>query len=163
MKVNWQQSWGGYPSWDALAWYGLPPLGLKDGDQRPPGHATQSDMMRLGLCRYLDATGKQLMPEPQNIWRMPTTDELVRSLVHHGENAGCARQEELGKVHCEQSPDKETPLWAPDQPPIYMWSGEEYDEEEAFFVSYNGWVKKQPKSWGNPRHGYRCVREPSSP
>ncbi|MBE9522295.1 MAG: hypothetical protein IME95_03815 [Proteobacteria bacterium] len=94
---------------------------------------------------------------------MPTTDELVRSLVYHGENAGCDWDGRLDKVACNQIPDKETPLWAPDQAPIYMWSGEEYSDEEAFFVSYNGWVKIQPKSWGNPRHGYRCVRESAVP
>ena len=94
---------------------------------------------------------------------MPTTEELVRSLIYHGENAGCEWDGSLDKVICSQTPDKETPLWAPDQPPIYIWSGEEYSDEEAFFVSYNGWVKIQPKPWGNPRHGYRCVREPTGP
>ncbi len=160
---NWQQSWGGYPSWDALAWYGLLPIGLKDGDNLPAGHASQVDMAQTGLCRFLDETGKQLMTQPQDIWRMPTTKELVRSLIYHGENAGCEWDGSLDKVTCSQTPDKETPLWAPDQPPIYMWSGEEYSTEDAFFVSYNGWVKIQPKTWGNPRHGYRCVREPAAP
>jgi hypothetical protein len=65
-----------------------------------------------------------------------------------------------GKAKCRHTPDKETPLWAPDQPPIYLWSGDECDGERAYYVSYNGWVKQQPKSWGNPRHSYRCVREP---
>ncbi len=120
-------------------------------------------MAQTGLCRFLDETGKQLMPQPQEFWRMPTTDELVRSLIYHGENAGCEWDGSLDKVACNQTPDKETPLWAPDQAPIYMWSGEEYSDEEAFFVSYNGWVKIQPKSWGNPRHGYRCVRESALP
>jgi len=160
---NWQQSWGGYPGWDALAWYGLLPIGLKNGDSLPAEYATQLDMENTGLCRFLDETGKQLMPQPQEIWRMPTTDELVRSLVYHGENAGCVWDGSLDKVACNQTPDKETPLWAPDQAPIYMWSGEEYSDEEAFFVSYNGWVKIQPKPWGNPRHGYRCVREQAVP
>ena len=26
--------------------------------------------------------------------------------------------------------------------------------------SYNGAFNSQPKTWGNPRHSYRCVREP---
>jgi hypothetical protein len=100
---------------------------------------------------------------------MPTTDEIVRSLVRHGENAGCALRQaqdgawdgESGEADCRTSPDKETPLWAPDQPPIYYWSADEYDEHEAYYVGYNGrGVYSQKKSWGNPRHGYRCVREP---
>ncbi len=157
---NWKQPWGGYPSWDMLAWYGRPPVGMKTGDALPPGHATQAEMAETGLCRYLNESGGRLMTEPQNIWRMPTTDELVRSLAFRGENAGCEWDGRAGRAQCRKTPDKETPLWAPDQPPIYLWSGEEADDEEAWFVSYNGWVKKQPKSWGNPRHGYRCVREP---
>ena len=65
------------------------------------------------------------------------------------------------QVVCSRcQPDLETPLWAPDEAPIYYWVGDEYNEENAYYVSYNGWVKRQPKSWGNPRHGYRCVREP---
>ncbi len=157
---NWKQPYGGYPSWDMLAWYGREPVGMKLEDDRPPGHATQADMDATGLCRYLDASGEHLMPEPQNIWRMPTTDELVRSLVKRGENAGCLWDGHSDKAQCRQTPDKETPLWAPDLPPIYMWSGEEANEQEAYYVSYNGHIDQQPKSWGNPRHGYRCVREP---
>ncbi len=157
---NWRQPWGGYPSWDMLAWYGRPPVGLKTGEAFRPGHATQADMERTGLCRYLDASGQWLMPERQDIWRMPTTEEIVGSLVHHGESAGCAWDGKAGRVKCARRPDKETPLWAPDEPPIYYWSGEEAGPEEAWYVSYNGRVGKQPKDWGNPRHGYRCVREP---
>ena len=160
---NWRQSWGGYPSWEDLAWYGVPPVGLKTDDHLPILSATQGDMARSGLCRYLDDTGLTLMPQPQNIWRMPTTDEIVRSLGLHGENAGCEWAGELGEVNCLLVPDKETPLWAPAQPPIYIWSGDEYDDEEAYYVSYNGRVQVQHKSWGNPRHGYRCVREPLGP
>ena len=28
----------------------------------------------------------------------------------------------------------------------------------AWFLA--GWINKQPKQWGNPRHGYRCVKAP---
>ncbi|MGB9301771.1 MAG: hypothetical protein WCD51_14435 [Anaerolineae bacterium] len=43
----------------------------------------------------------------------------------------------------------------------HYWSADEYDEQEAYYVSYHGSiVSYQPKSWGNPRHGYPCVREP---
>ena len=48
----------------------------------------------------------------------------------------------------------------PDMEPVYYWAADEGENErEAVYVSYNGWVKEQPKSWGNPRHGYRCVKE----
>ena len=153
---NWQQAGGWHPSWDHIAFYGVPPLGLK----LMTGHATQGDMDATNLCRYLGADGLTLLDEPQGIWRMPTTDEVVRSLVRHGENAGCAWNGQAGSADCRVRPDKETPLWAPDRPPIYYWTADEYDERDAWYVSYNGMIDHQPKDWANPRHGYRCVREP---
>lgn len=153
---NWRQSWGGYPSWDSLATYGVPPVGLKQGGPR----ATADDMARTGLCAYLDATGESLTAEPLHLWRMPTVDEFVGSLTRRGESAGCAWDGTIGRTGCRTPPDKETPLWAPDQPPIYMWTSERSDTD-AWYVNYQGFVAHQSKAFGNPRHGYRCVREPS--
>ena len=153
---NWQQDFGGYPSWRALAQYGAAPVGL-DTEKGP---ATEVDMQETGLCAYLTADGTALSDTPVNIWRMPTVDELARSLSLHGENAGCVWEGELGKLACALLPDKETPLWAPDESPVYYWAGELFDEENAYYVSYTGFVARQPADWGNPRHGYRCVREP---
>ncbi|MBC7250071.1 MAG: hypothetical protein H5T62_07285 [Anaerolineae bacterium] len=157
---NWKQSWGGYPSWDMIALYGVPPVGFGDKPGYENQYATAEDMQTTGLCRYLSEDGTTLLTEPQDIWRMPTTDEIVRSLVRGGENAGCLWDGESDKAVCERQPNKETPLWAPDEEPIYYWSADEYDEREAYYVSYNGWIGQQAKDWGNPRHGYRCVREP---
>jgi hypothetical protein len=165
---NWQQPWGGYPSWNAIALYGLAPVGpdwqdkpgygqLEDGSWR---HASGEDMARNNLCLYLGEDGLTLMDEPQYIWRMPTVDEYVRSFARHGENAGCEWNGELGRpVTCEVRPDKETPLWAPDLAPIYYWAAEAYNDQDAFFVSYNGFVNATRKLNGNPRHSHRCVRE----
>ena len=142
---NWEQSWGGYPSWQQIALYGVPPVGLEDkpgyGRQGvgEPIFATGEDMAKTNLCLYLDLTGSVLLDEPQNIWRMPTTDELVRSLGRHGENAGCEWQEEFrAQVQCAVLPDKESPLWSTDHAAIYYWAADSF----------------------NPRHSYRCVREP---
>jgi hypothetical protein len=157
---NWKQPWGGYPSWDHIALYAVPPVGIRDKPGYEGLHATSKDMEATGLCRYLSEDGLTLMAEPQDIWRMPTTDEIVRSLAKHGQNAGCDWDGETGWADCEITPDKETPLWAPNQPPIYYWSGDEYDEQRAYYISNNGSVARQPKDWGNPRHSYRCVREP---
>lgn len=156
---NWQQPAGWNPSWDRLARYGLPPVGLKDAQQME-GHATEADMREAGLCHYLSADGRTLLDTPQDVWRMPTTDELVRSLVRGGEHAGCTWDGTEGRVDCHVRPDKELPLWAPEQSAIYYWSADAYDAEKAWYVSYNGHVSRQPKDWGNPRHGHRCVREP---
>ena len=161
---NWRQPEGWNPSWDRLAWYGLPPVGLEDKPgvpaTGPSGHATQAEMEATGLCRYLAEDGLTLMDEPQDIWRMPTTDEMVRSLVKRGENAGCTWNGDKGRATCRVWPDKETPLWSSEQSAIYYWTGDEYDADRAWYVSYNGWARYQSKSWGNPRHGHRCVREP---
>jgi hypothetical protein len=163
---NWQQEWGGYPSWQALALYGLPPVGMND----KPGYghteagtifAGQDEMALYNLCLYLNAAGDQLMDTPQDIWRMPTTEELVLSLVRHGENAGCGWPVEIGqRAECVTRPDKESPLWATDMAPIYYWSADSYNEEDGYFVAYNGTVNTAYKLGGNPRHGYRCVRVP---
>lgn len=155
---NWKQPWGGYPSWDMIALYDAPPVGFGDKPGYKGRHATQENMETTGLCRYLSEDGTTLMPEPQDIWRMPTTDEIVRSLVRDGENAGCTWNSESGSADCIRQPNKDTPLWAPDEEPIYYWSADEYNEYEAYYVSYNGRISHQPKDWGNPRHSYRCVR-----
>ena len=163
---NWKQPWGGYPSWDQIALYGVPPAGWGDKPGFENRHAAAQDMEETCICRYLSADGKTLMDEPQDIWRMPTTDEIVRSLVGEGKNAGCIWNEDSGKADCIRQPNKDTPLWAPDEEPIYYWSADEYDEESAWYVPYTGGVRYGgvighiPKGWGNPRHGYRCVREP---
>lgn len=157
---NWQQPWGGYPSWDSLAYYGVQPVGLVDKPVEKVQHAGERDMQAIGLCRYLSADGSVLTATPQDIWRMPTVGEIVASLALHGENAWCEWHGEVGRADCALSPDKETPLWAPDEPPVYYWTANAHDDENAYYVSYLAYVQRQPKDWGNPRHGYRCVREP---
>jgi hypothetical protein len=166
---NWKQPWGGYPSWQDLALYGVPPVGLND----KPGYGRQGDeyvttvfagareMAQTQLCRYLSADGTTLLDEPQDVWRMPTTDEVVRSLGRHGENAGCAWQGEVRvQAECAIQPDKESPLWSTDVPVIYYWTADAYDEQRGVYVAFNGAVNASYKLGGNPRHGYRCVREP---
>ena len=142
-----------------LAVVGVPPVGLKTGRETGMRHATADDMARTGLCAYLNAEGTALMSEPQHIWRMPTADEYVRSLTRDGKAAGCAWNGERGRMKCSRQPDKETPLWNPDDPPIYMWTSEQ-SATDAWFVNYQAFVSHQPKGFGNPRHGYRCVKDP---
>jgi len=154
---NWEQPWGGYPSWNSIALYGVSPVGLDDKNV----FATQEDMLHTNLCLYLSADGLTLEDKPQNIWRMPTTDEIVLSLGRHGANAGCKWQGEFREqVNCEILPDKESPLWSTDVPVIYYWTSDSYSENQGYFVAYNGTVSASYKKGGNPRHGYRCVRDP---
>lgn len=156
---NWKQDFGGYPSWDSLATYGIEPIGL-DSEKLNGAHAIARDMENFNLCVFLSENGMSLLSDPQNIWRFPTVDEIAGSLSQNNQNAGCKWNGETGKLKCKLSPDKETPLWAPDEPPVYYWAADSYDYESAYFVSYSGWVSRQPKNWGNPRHGYRCVKNP---
>jgi len=165
---NWLQPWGGYPSWQRIALYGVPPLGLDDKPgygRRVDGagegvYATAADMAERNLCRYLSADGTTLLDQPQDLWRMPTTDEVVRTLGRHGMNAGCVWRGNLGQAECAVRPDKESPLWAADQAPVYYWTADAYSDDQGYFVAYNGMVNATYKLGGNPRHGYRCVREP---
>ena len=155
-------------SWDDLALYGVPPVGIHSERKlaSEEAHATGVDMETTGLCRYLSQDGTTLMSEPQDIWRLPTADEVVCSLVRRGENAACTWDGESLTADCREQPNKDSPLWAADESPIYYWTADEYDETSAWYVPYTGGLKygglitHQPKSWGNSRHGFRCVREP---
>ncbi|MFC1977334.1 hypothetical protein ACFLWS_03600 [Chloroflexota bacterium] len=150
-----------YYSWNDIAFYGVPPVGFGEKPGYDDRDATMEDMSTTGLPCYLSEDGLTIMNEPQYIWRMPTVDEIVRSLVRHGENAGCTWDGTSRQAECQVLPDKDTPLWVPDWSPIYYWAADEYDEHRAYYVSYNGeGINHQPKFWGNQRHGYRFVREP---
>lgn len=159
---NWKQDYGGYPSWQMIALYGVEPVGMetKPGyNSRQGQFATAEEMAAYNLCLYLSEDGSRLETEAQNLWRMPTVDDYARSFARHGENAGCEwKGEPNEQMDCSVQPDKETPLWAPDLEPIYYWAAEESDERNAYFVSYNDWVNVTYKAGGNPRHSYRCVR-----
>jgi hypothetical protein len=124
-------------------------------------YATAQDMATTNLCRHLSADGTRLLETPQDVWRMPTTDEVVRSLVRHGEPAGCRWTGEIRQqAPCDVLPDKESPLWATDHAAIYYWTADAHDERRGYFVAFNGTVNATSKRGGNPRHSYRCVREP---
>jgi hypothetical protein len=148
-------------SWNDIAWYGVAPVGFGSKPEKQGKDASAEDMRLTGLCGYLSEDGSALLQEPQGIWRMPTTNEIIRSLVRDGSAAGCSWDGVSQSAQCQRTPDKETPLWVPSWSPIYLWSADEYDGQEAYYVSYHGSIiSHRPKSWGNPRHGYRCVREP---
>lgn len=153
---NWRQDFGGYPSWSSLALYGVEPVGL---DDKVSADATMDDMATTGLCGYLTEDGTELAQEWIGKWRMPSTSEVVSCLVSDGETAGCSYDPATRHSDCETRPDKETPLWAPDQPPIYVWTLDQATSPgEADYVGYNGTVRSQAIDFANPRDGYRCVR-----
>ncbi len=57
---------------------------------------------------------------------------------------------------CAIPPDKETPLWASDEAPIYDWSGEEISPCQAFAVNYTGGIGRHSTAMDSM--GFRCVK-----
>jgi len=156
-------------TWNELALYGKGEVGFEgkrfgeDGKCNGVGQwrshcATLEDMRNYNVCLYLNREGTRLMPTRQGFWRMPTTDELVRSLTRSGVNAGCTWNGATGGQRCAIKPDKETPLWDPKSRVIYYWAADERDQGHAYYVVYNGAVYELPKFIGMGSRGFRCVR-----
>jgi hypothetical protein len=58
-------------------------------------------------------------------------------------------------------PDKESPLWDPYAPLIYLWTADEADNNRAWIVVYHGGIYSKLKNLGAASNGFRAVREPS--
>jgi hypothetical protein len=108
-----------------------------------------------GLCGHLSEDGTSLLPVPVREWRLPTADEVVRSLTRGGANAGCAWDGRASHADCTRPPDKETPLWAPDQPAIYYITSDEAGDQHVLGVNYTGGITPHRRTAGV---GYRCVK-----
>jgi len=94
----------------------------------------------------------------QDIWRLPSRGEMVRSMTRKNENVR-GNINEAGVAEYEVAPDKETPLWNPHSKVIYYWTNEAVDEKRAYLVAYNGRILVRSKNSGANYQGYRCVRE----
>tara|TARA_R110002095_G_scaffold138534_2_gene120401 strand:- start:61785 stop:62768 length:984 start_codon:yes stop_codon:yes gene_type:complete len=109
--------------------------------------------------RYLTEDGMSLAQEPQNLWRLPTREEVVCSLTRGNKNAGGTWDSAHEQPHYERKPDKESPLWDPYASLIYLWTAEEADAKRTWIVVYHGGVYAKPKAIGSPSMGFRAVRE----
>lgn len=107
-------------------------------------------------CARLNNEGNGLENSEINLWRLPTREEIVRSMTRKNENVG-GYIDESGNPKYETRPDKETPLWNPHSEVIYYWTNES-NQEKAFLVSYNGRILERNKNFGANYQGYRCVR-----
>jgi hypothetical protein len=145
---------GAHLSWNAIAGHEATSAGRR--------HGTAADLARGSVCAFLDESGTTRLETPQYLWRMPTANEIVRSLTRGGENAGCAWDEISPRAVCRSAPDKETPLWAPDERPIYYLAADEFDSDRALAVSYSGGIGRQSKS-ERDAGGFRCVKRPPPP
>ena len=109
-------------------------------------------------CQHLSEGGYSLLPTPQNIWRLPTVDEAVRSMARHGENSIGRWDAVTATAAYETTPDKESPLWNVHSQVIYWWTATEIDEDQAYIIVYDGKVWPRPKRSGPDYLGFRCVK-----
>jgi len=112
-------------------------------------------------CQYLSEDGLTTSPAPQNIWRLPTVDETVRSMARHGEGSGGEWNAELAQATYETTPDKESPLWNIHSQVIYWWTATEVDEDHAYIIVYDGKVWSRTKQASPDYLGFRCVKPPT--
>ncbi|HID38256.1 MAG TPA: DUF1566 domain-containing protein [Calditrichaeota bacterium] len=110
------------------------------------------------LCKYLTEDGLSIATTQQNIWRLPTVEEAVRSMHRHGINC-MGRLNASGTPEYENEPDKETPLWNPHTMVIYWWTGTEIDSTHASIITYNGKIRKREKKYGPGSLGFRAVKK----
>jgi len=110
-------------------------------------------------CQHLTEDGLTLSTTPQNIWRLPTVDEAVRSMSRHRQNSGGRWNAETAEATYTTTPDKESPLWNTHSQVIYWWTATEIDEEKAYILAYDGKVWPRYKQFGPAYLGFRCVRK----
>lgn len=114
----------------------------------------------VDFCSRLNKDGTHLLDEPQNLWRLPTVEEAVRSMARHGVNSDGSWDAQAKRAIYEVQPDKEPPLWDPFAETIYWWTATEDGEDEAFTIVYNGGVWSRPKTLGMGSQGFRAVKDP---
>ncbi len=108
-------------------------------------------------CVHLNEKGTFLEDKEVNIWRLPTRDEIVRSLTRQNINVK-GFIDEFGIAQYELKSDKETPLWNPNSQIIYYWTNEAENEKKAYLVAYNGYILTRSTNSGADYQGYRCVK-----
>lgn len=113
-------------------------------------------------CRHLSAEdGVTLTDAPQNVWRLPTVEEAVRSASRHNKNSGGIWNDETKTASYDLAPDKESPLWNVNSMVIYRWTATEADDQRAFMIVYSGKVSARDKRSAPPAYfAFRCVKEP---
>jgi hypothetical protein len=109
-------------------------------------------------CARLNEEGTELEDNERNKWRLPTRDEIVRSMTRKNKNAG-GFIDDMEIAQYDVVPDKETPLWNPNSQVIYYWTNESKNEKRTYLVAYNGYILERSKDTGPEYQGYRCVKE----
>lgn len=109
-------------------------------------------------CLYLEEDGTSLSATQQDIWRLPTVDEAVRSMALHGQNSGGVWDADNAEATYLLRPDKESPLWDPHSQVIYWWTATEADQDKAYIIVYDGKVWPRSKQLNPDYIGFRCVK-----
>jgi len=164
---------GAYPGWLAvhrfddgdygmrqIAGNGVTLIWAPEGPGWPESGVSWYQAMQS--CAHLTADGRALASSPQNLWRLPTTDETVRSLVFRGNNAGGSWDPILQRTQYRVTPDKDSPLWKVHSKVIYWWTRTDADANRADYVSNNGHVQLVSKRIRPGYLGFRCVTEPAN-
>lgn len=131
-----------------------------DGPGWPRSGVSWSEAIKR--CQYLTEDGQSLADTPQNIWRLPTVEEAVRSMARHGQNCGGVWSAQTARASYRITPDKESPLWNVHSQVIYWWTGTEIDAERAYIIVYDGQVWPRRKQIRPGYLAFRAVKVPSS-
>ena len=110
------------------------------------------------VCRYLTADGKSIASTPQDIWRLPTVEEVARSMTRHGTNCGGVWDPINARASYATKPDKESPLWNPYSVIIYWWTSSEHNSRRAYSIDFNGNVYDRNKESTLGSQGFRAVK-----
>ncbi len=113
------------------------------------------------VCRFLSEDGTEIMQTAQDIWRLPTVEEAVRSMALHGRNAGGVWDPETRRATYGKTPDKETPLWDVHSKVIYYWTADTdaANDKRAYIIVYHGGVFTRMKTDGQAYLSFRAVKE----
>ncbi len=153
-------------SWNEIALYGMEPVGFQDkrygtdydGSTDSIYFATRDDFEKYNMFRHISYDGAELTGEIQDWWRLPSADEFARLLTRVYENAGGYFDEDTKKAYYEIAPDKEAPLWAPEEMVIYYWTSTGTSKEEAYDIVYSGEVREISKITKQDYRGWRAIR-----
>jgi hypothetical protein len=110
------------------------------------------------ICAHLDSSGTVVSDTEANIWRLPSVDEAVRSMVYHGANAGGVWDGVARAASYKEQPDKESPLWNMHKKTVYWWTSTESSERDAYIVVYNGGVYPRAKKLRAGYLNFRAVK-----
>ena len=109
-------------------------------------------------CEHLSEDGRTLAESAQNLWRLPTVEEAVRSMSRHGINSSGTWDDQTKAATYQVRPDKESPLWNVHSQVIYWWTRTEIDDEKAYIIVYDGKVWPRRKRFAPAYLAYRCVK-----